>query len=87
MEVMRPDVVSHQTIQGSVGMEIHTVIIVRYESCDVPGDQDRFHGTLTGMRKVCKVDVSCKLTEYCDEHTYTCIPSAITYVRELSDVS
>ena len=42
-EVMRLDVVSYQTIQGRVGMEIHTVVIVR---CDVPGDQGRIHATL-----------------------------------------
>ena len=37
--VMRLDVVSYQTIQGGVGMGIRTVVIVRYESCDVQGNQ------------------------------------------------
>ena len=40
MAVMRLDVVvSYQTIQGGVGMGILTVVIVRYESCDVQGNQ------------------------------------------------
>ena len=70
-EVMRLDVVSYQTIQGRVGMEIHTVVIVR---CDVPGDQGRIHATL---RKLCKVDVSYKLTECYDEYILASISSAI----------
>ena len=39
MAVMRLDVVSYQTIQGGVGMGILTVVIVRYESCDMRGNQ------------------------------------------------
>ena len=74
-EVMRLDVVSYQTIQGRVGMEIHTVVIVR---CDVPGDQGRIHATLKeAMRKLCKVDVSYKLTECCDGYILASISSAI----------
>ena len=53
MAVMRPDVVvSYQTIYGGVGME---TLVVRYESCDVRGNQGRFHATLKkATRKECK---------------------------------
>ena len=52
MAVMRLDVVSYQTIQGGVGMGILTVVIVRYESCDVRGNQGRFYATPKKAEKV-----------------------------------